>query len=182
MVPEDVKNEHETRPRHNTARSWRAMRLVICFIASIGFAIGAFGAYFADRKDSSVNAQEELAQIKINQANEAKAADRLMRQKRGDKVDADGYPFDEEAFIPPAGDFAATSVLSPSEQQQRVASLQKTVGLSTTTIIFQALGLGLLAGVGGWIGAWLLIVAIAFVWWFILDRIREFVRAARGQP
>jgi hypothetical protein len=161
----------------DTARSWRAMRLVICWIASIAIAVGIFGSYFEEAKRASVFAQAELGQIKVDQVDQAKAADRLMRQKRGDKVDANGWLFDEKL----TPDVPYVAPLSPSEQQQRIASLQKTVGLSTTTIIFQALGLGILAGIGGWIGAWLLIVSIAFVWWFILDRIREFTRAIKGQ-
>jgi hypothetical protein len=61
-------------------------------------------------------------------------------------------------------------------------TLQEKASASLVTIGFQSAGLGILAGIGGWLGAWLLIVSIAFTWWFILDRIREFTRAVKGRP
>lgn len=71
------------------------------------------------------------------------------------------------------------SLATYHQTKQMINELANT---SATDIPFEAVGLGILAGIGGWFGAWLLIVSIAFIWWFILDRIRELARAIKGQP
>jgi hypothetical protein len=149
----------------DTSRSWRAMRLVICLIAAVGAAGSAFLAI----------RQETFNQYSAEFLREDDASSQAIKDEEDAQfAQANGKMDDAHQY----------HILADSERKFEVALKSQFAADEKAGIhnwFWAAAGLGILAGVGGWICAWLLIVAIAFVWWFILDRIREIARAIKGQ-
>jgi hypothetical protein len=163
----------KTSPRHDTSRSWRAMRLLICLIVATLTALGCGVSYFSWQFEIRNYAYGEVAKINFVPP----AGDKAVDSSTGTNFDPAALglrPFN------PVKDGVAN--LDTPYGTWSWKKIQEIAATPLALITVQAIGLGILAGFGGWIGAWLLIVAIAFVWWFILDRIREFARAIKGQP
>jgi hypothetical protein len=51
---------------------------------------------------------------------------------------------------------------------------------NTTEALFRGLWVAALSFIGAWIVAWLLVVGLALIWWFMMDRLRDISRAIRG--
>ena len=54
--------------------------------------------------------------------------------------------------------------------------------LNPSQILMKCLSNAAVSAVGGWIVAWCLLACVTFVWWFVLDRLREIACAVKGLP
>lgn len=147
----------------NTTRSWRAMRLALCWICSLIAAISVLGCFYTDKSNQILRSRKEVTTV----------TDYL----NATRTNTDYYPRGD--IIP----FVPGEILQYKYRYETRGweEIQNDARKSLIGPILQGIGLGLLAGIGGWVGAWLLILIVAFIWWFILDRIREFARAVRGR-
>ena len=171
------------------------MRLVICCIAAILTALGCSSAYFNWHSADTKSARYDVAYV--NEKLKTAALPNVIPDPSPtagfdpfrDAGAKSVQPFDPAALgLVPAN--PVPPVLTPERMLRKLypnesrswKAVQEQAAVSLTPVVFQAAGLGILGGIAGWFGAWLLIVSIAFCWWFILDRIREFARAVKGQP
>lgn len=51
---------------------------------------------------------------------------------------------------------------------------------NTSEALFRGLWVAALSGVVAWIVTWILVVGLALVWWFMMDRLRDISRAIKG--
>ena len=54
------------------------------------------------------------------------------------------------------------------------------VRINTFDAVLKGLGIAAVAGGVTWIVAWLMVVGLALIWWFLMDRLRDIARAIKG--
>jgi hypothetical protein len=149
----------------DTTRSWRAMRLVICCIAAM-IAFGN-GLYSSEQVSRNLYAAEWRRAFD--------ASDRAVK----DEVAAEYAQYDGK--LNDARQYRENA----KQDKQNEADINARMAKDMAAGVYDWFWYGMLQGVGqgalAWVGAWLLILCVAFTWWFILDRIREAARAAKGQ-
>jgi hypothetical protein len=63
-------------------------------------------------------------------------------------------------------------------KQDTIHSMHRLV---ITPSVMKRLGVAAIAAIAAWLAAWLLVVALALVWWFFIDRLRDIAGAVRGE-
>lgn len=204
-------HEIPQKARHDTRRSWWMMRSVVVWLSTIIAAIfGFWGSYtFFGPGNSQAQISEFESSLTdyINAAtrsqfviSENEFDDTLQVQLSAtDTVLADTFghkatPELQESSKRLARAFLALSYVNregaKKKFRQAVAGYATLPGddqakandwVISSRLVTKSLGIAAVSALGAWIAAWLLVVGLALIWWFLTDRLRDISRAVRGE-
>jgi hypothetical protein len=188
---------------HDTSRSWRVMKHVLVWLISIiSLAIG-FGEGYENKRIG--DSETRIGEVEDALRDYVRAADKTGRTSLSLYLEHESS-FRAEARLYSAkwnledseNHRHATAFIrqaiakynfskSSDEKDLRIHSYDELKDLerpwivsNTFESVIKGIWFGVLCGVGGWITTWLLLVGLALLWWFLMDRLRDISRAIRG--
>jgi len=200
VLEADTIDAHEIpgKPQHDTRRSWRVMRSAVALLCAV---VAAFAGYIVSN-DPPGNSKTEIAEFEssltayINADPYAGLGMPVLPQGicpnfelllkgshfyslADEKGQATGKHYDQiETRL-----VAAFNNLSERNQYfaQQLLEKDSTAKVEWTIApnVLKRLGIAAVSAIGAWLAAWLLIVALALVWWFFIDRLRDIAGAVK---
>jgi hypothetical protein len=197
-----VAHEIPRMPQRDTRRSWRVMRRTMALLCA---GVAAIAGYMGS--DDPGNSKAEIAEFKssvagyINSiqlsANDPYTGVALNGPSPGSpdfELILNGSPMPApvvwNADVSAAAARLAAAFKSLNERNQYFAqhddngkpdTTHPMHRLVITPSLTKRLGIAAVAAIGTWLAVWLLVVAIAFVWWFFIDRLRDIAGAVKGE-
>ena len=201
-----VAHEMPRKPQRDTRRSWRVMRSAVVWLCSGASALLGFGVSYSDAPGNSKGEIAEFESSLTGYINANNAANYppltfygFEYALVGSKPVADGKGHPATADLIAAEARCASAFKSLSGQNQNHARLlfkddperddtlypafaaaEFKEWATTSQAMLKSLGVAAVAAIGTWLVVWLLVVALALVWWFLIDRLRDIARAVRG--
>jgi hypothetical protein len=195
-------------PQRDTRRSWRVMRRAVVWLCSGAAAILGFCA--ADSAFGPGNSKGEIAEFEsslteyIHANNAANYPPLTFHDFEyvlvGSQSVADGKGHRATADLIAAEARCAAAFKNLSGHNQNHARLlfkddpkrddalypvftaaEFKEWATTSQVVLKSLGVAAISAIAAWLAAGLLVVALAFAWWFFIDRLREIAGAMKGE-